>query len=69
MPETVAAVREKISARFVDFLSGRMSDEAPVLSRKPSLDALMLHLPQPLLSITPVSSPLIVLHTFSVLGR
>ena len=36
---------------------------------RPSLDAFMLHLPQPLLAITPVSSALIVLGSFGVLGR
>ena len=32
----------------------------------PSLDALMLHLPQPLFAIAPVSSALIILQSFSV---
>ena len=35
----------------------------------PSLNALMLLLPQPLFAIIPVSSALVILQSFGVLGR
>ena len=46
------------------FLSGKYL----VLGRKPLLNALMLHIPQPLFAIIPVSSALIALRSFGVLS-